>query len=477
MKKNRAVKLNRKFKYCTTFFIIFSILALIPIIGFADADTEDAFGSHIGGLTIQQYNPTTGQWFNQYQKFHSNYGGQHYVENETVYLEPNWLIRYGVDALLNNTWADNKTQLENSVGLGLNITGDIEYLNPVLTDDYSYNLGGFWHYSFITTAPDTFDAANETAYAQFIDYYYNGSSWLIIDTWKINLSTYTLSDEEPFSLIEDFEDWNINNWDVTGNEPNSTAAKYTGDFGAIFDNTHTKIGYNFTALNETSIQFHRISFMFNFHSTQTAGVSDTPYGDITYVRWLNSTIDREHAPICVKYNPSNYTFYVQSPDYGGTNRTYSNSTFYYDTWYNVTYTFTFDEEILYVDGNTEIYIDYVNWLNINRYPYMWVDAFWFGRTTVNWAYDTPNHEGVLYFDNIYFQEYDPTTTPTTQIDYTMFIIGLTGVLIMIGSPSWFALKLREGLRSADEIVQRFIFALILFVVGYCLILVWLGDFL
>ena len=57
-----------------------------------------------------------------------------------------------------------------------------------------------------------------------------------------------------------------------------------------------------------------------------------------------------------------------------------------------------------------------------------------------------------------------------------FYFGMTGVIIMICAPCWFAIKLRSGLAKADEIVERLIYALILFVIGYAMLLIWLGAF-
>lgn len=57
-----------------------------------------------------------------------------------------------------------------------------------------------------------------------------------------------------------------------------------------------------------------------------------------------------------------------------------------------------------------------------------------------------------------------------------FYFGMAGVIMMVCAPSWFAIKLRDGLHHGDEIVERGIYALILFVVGYSMMLVWLGAY-
>lgn len=57
-----------------------------------------------------------------------------------------------------------------------------------------------------------------------------------------------------------------------------------------------------------------------------------------------------------------------------------------------------------------------------------------------------------------------------------FYFGMAGVIIMVCAPCWFAIKLRDGLRNADEIVERLVYAGILFVIGYAMLIIWLGAY-
>ena len=57
-----------------------------------------------------------------------------------------------------------------------------------------------------------------------------------------------------------------------------------------------------------------------------------------------------------------------------------------------------------------------------------------------------------------------------------FFFGMAGVIIMICAPCWFAIKLRDGFKKADEIVERLVYAGILFAIGYSMMLIWLGAF-
>lgn len=60
--------------------------------------------------------------------------------------------------------------------------------------------------------------------------------------------------------------------------------------------------------------------------------------------------------------------------------------------------------------------------------------------------------------------------------YSDFFIGLLGVLLMAVSPSWLALKLRkEGLSGLDMTLERAIFALLLFAIGFAMMLGWVGG--
>lgn len=498
---------NRKNREKLLIAVLISALvfgAISPVTG--DATTEDAYGSHIGGLTVQQYNPFSNSWFNVYQKFHSNYGGQQYEENETIYLTPSWAIRYGLDALLNNTFAENRTELESVVGMGLNITGDITYLNPVLCDAYSANYGGFWHYSFITTAPDSFTAENQTAYAQFIDYYYNGSSWLIIDTWKVNLSTYTEPESgggygDDYGILEDFETWNSNSWSffVSANtsnnqfnfNPESALAKKTGTYGGRSWINQTVFGGLVGANIWKDIHgdglinasYWRVEFDFqlaqNIFTGQDSGYRfqmfsiGELYGEFeTQLIFDNATGTSDELFIKLRYENRTWDYvYLNS----------SSPVVEVGTWQH----YRFEAKLSNTtDGFYRLYIDEELILDTGLIDT--VPELAYAETDGYYAWDTvelglqPYRWYVLvdgYYDNfaIYTNTYTPA--PTATADYTDFIIGLTGILIMVGSPSWFAVKLRDGLRNADEIIQRFIFALLLFVVGYCLILVWLGGYL
>lgn len=59
----------------------------------------------------------------------------------------------------------------------------------------------------------------------------------------------------------------------------------------------------------------------------------------------------------------------------------------------------------------------------------------------------------------------------------LFGIGITGAVLMIASVIYLAFKIRGGIRNMDEIVERGYFALILFLIGFCMVVVWLGAFL
>lgn len=59
----------------------------------------------------------------------------------------------------------------------------------------------------------------------------------------------------------------------------------------------------------------------------------------------------------------------------------------------------------------------------------------------------------------------------------IWALGIAGAVLMIASVVYFAFKLRGGIRYMDEIVERGYFALILFIIGFCLVLVWLGVYL
>lgn len=62
-------------------------------------------------------------------------------------------------------------------------------------------------------------------------------------------------------------------------------------------------------------------------------------------------------------------------------------------------------------------------------------------------------------------------------EFWMFCFGLAGVFLMIFAPCWFAYKLRQGLRVADEIIERFVYSLLLFIIGFVLVLTWLGAYM
>ncbi|MDD5541151.1 MAG: hypothetical protein PHG61_10720 [Candidatus Marinimicrobia bacterium] len=64
---------------------------------------------------------------------------------------------------------------------------------------------------------------------------------------------------------------------------------------------------------------------------------------------------------------------------------------------------------------------------------------------------------------------------TTRGTYLLYL-GIAGAVCMISSPCWFAFKLRQGIQYADEIIERGIYALFIFIIGFCLVACWLGAF-
>jgi len=60
--------------------------------------------------------------------------------------------------------------------------------------------------------------------------------------------------------------------------------------------------------------------------------------------------------------------------------------------------------------------------------------------------------------------------------YFGFGIFMSGVILMLIAPSWLAFSVRRGLKDADETIKRAIFALLLFAIGYCLMIAHLGEF-
>lgn len=60
--------------------------------------------------------------------------------------------------------------------------------------------------------------------------------------------------------------------------------------------------------------------------------------------------------------------------------------------------------------------------------------------------------------------------------YGWFFIGCAGVAMMVIAPSWLALKIRGGISDAPEILERAMYALLVFVIGFGLVMAWLGGF-
>lgn len=60
--------------------------------------------------------------------------------------------------------------------------------------------------------------------------------------------------------------------------------------------------------------------------------------------------------------------------------------------------------------------------------------------------------------------------------FYVLCLGIAGACMMLFSPCWFALKLREGLKSGDEIMERLVYSGIIFLIGFCLVASWLGVF-
>jgi hypothetical protein len=61
--------------------------------------------------------------------------------------------------------------------------------------------------------------------------------------------------------------------------------------------------------------------------------------------------------------------------------------------------------------------------------------------------------------------------------YGNFFIGLIGTMMMIISPSWLAYKLKTGWRDAELTLERAVWALLMFIVGFGLLMCWLGGFM
>lgn len=77
------------------------------------------------------------------------------------------------------------------------------------------------------------------------------------------------------------------------------------------------------------------------------------------------------------------------------------------------------------------------------------------------------------------REYTPPPPPIPSwLDlYFRVGYGMAGVILMLVAPSWLAIKVRStGWGNADETIIRAVYALILFAVGFCLVISWLGGF-
>lgn len=147
------------------------------------------------------------------------------------------------------------------------------------------------------------------------------------------------------------------------------------------------------------------------------------------------------------------------------------------TWFNMTIYFQdsrpYGSGKIYAFINNEL-VAYVE--NVYAYYDSGSIEYWANAVAFGYYGDTA---AVRYFDNFNY-DYQSVWIPPEELtmwDFWDFWIGVCGVFLMIAAPCWFAFKARTGLRNMDEIIERFVYAMILFATGYSMVVIWLVQYL
>lgn len=460
--------------FATCFLLVLLIQSTLVFLVYADETTTDYAGNHIKEAKITQYNPESSSYDTKINTFHSQYGGEEYSDYDTAYFDSDpWTCEFILSGKLNATLLDlNFTLLDDYFAGGLQITGDISYANPMI--DYalydSIDENGFFGTTFYSYVFG-FDAANETATAEFTLWFYNTTTpeWELIDTWYYLLSSY----DEPApsggapsgSHVETFEDgvYDLNWTETEAYNGNLTImggdVAYRGDYGL---NMSLNAGANFDvakiALNITEFSGETCYIGFRINVVE----SKCTIGNDARIAAINSLDDAA-------------TFiYLEIDDNGTTNHLWevnnveTSKAVVFDTWHwcVIGYSNASDGwQRFWIDGE----LVYNNTQDLSGFTLG--DNYVIGN-----AISFANAEFECWFDDIVISGLYPSGEFVGD-DLSLFFIGISGVILLVSAPSWFAFALRRGIRSADMIIQRFIFSLILFIVGYSMIVIWLGAYL
>lgn len=471
-------KNKKMFQTIPLFFLIVSLMTClglaVPVFG--DAEYEDSYGSYISSIGVSEWNPTLQTWQNTYTGYHEGEGTPLYVANATVNATENRNLIVNLEARISLDFTESYTYVSQHIWGSIQITGDITYASPMSLITPYYHSNGFWVLSYFVEV-DGFTNVQQSASLNYTLWYNDGAIWDILDSWVIIAET-----EQPPALPqwqEGFEDWNVLGWTNSttsgiGSYINiDDTSPFEGDYCLNASTPKDTVSHAYAKYDFADFECYTNSAVYVNFQFKLLDYDIPPYGNtVIILRIIMAEIDgyyNQFGGLTLEhdYTSDKIVFGLELNDGMSYHEDKTLKECLINVWYNLTLT------INHTQGTVSLFMNKTMSNSTLTSPFLGDGVFEYITVGVtSWGTGVEGGAHVL-IDNIGFNK----IYSLTKTDLTNFFIGIAGIILMVASPSWFAVKLREGLKSGDEIIERGIYAFILFIVGYCMLIIWLGAYL